>query len=233
MTALAILICLEILILIGSKKHHLSKKQTLFLSISLILTPIFWHSDFSKNELLILFFLSAGYSLYLLTKKNIILICLGLLTVYLVLANTEIINGTSINLQSTFWTNNQYHLVLEKFRDESTFLPYRLRGIIWGNWWPSYHLFLHSLSGGEYLWPIIGIVWWSFLILGLSNRVNIKIFFIIWLTIIAGWANRNPNLSLIGTYLLPPLITISISTIKKSNPKLLIGLLVITLLFLF
>lgn len=239
MTTPAVIACLAILIIIGAIKYDLTKKQVIYLFIVICLIPIWWRQRITTESMLQLLILTGGWAGYLLIKNGIIklvlLFALTGLSVYFVLADASILNGTSFNRERTFWVDNKNDLVLQRFKEESLFLPYSIRGIVWGEWWQGYEIFLKSFEGitGNVLWSTTGIALWVLAVISLLKKTNAEIFMAVWATIAAGWMGRNPNLSMIGIFLIPPILAMGIGVTKKLDIRGMIATIFLTIPFIF
>ena len=214
-------------------------KRLLLWLVLIVLVPLWWHHQLNSEALLNMSILSTGWIVYQLVLRKsikiIILIILVILSSFFLLNNAGLISGGKIDLSRSYWVDNENQAELTKFQQMSLFLPFRSRNIVWGNWWQIADAILRGLSGlgGEKLWPVIGPALWFLAIISLYYRTGWEVGIAIFAIVTAGWLSRNPNTGLIGIYLLPAMVVMSLPAIKKINLKILAVLSLITLPFIF
>jgi hypothetical protein len=233
------LLVIMTLAVLGYKKIQLSGKRLLLGLVLIVLIPLWWQHQLYREALVNMSILSGGWAIYLLVdRKNIKIIMsiiLAILSIFFLLNNTGLISEGKIDPSRSFWVDNKNQAELKKFQQMSLFLPFRSRTVVWGSWWQVAETVLKGMSGfgGEKLWPIIGPALWFLAIISLYYRTGWKVGIIIFGIVTTGWLSRNPNTSLIGIYLLPATVAVSLPAIKKIPLRILIILILITLPFIF
>lgn len=226
------------LVLIGSKIIGLKKYQTIIMGIIVCLIPAWWHNRLSSNTFIEITLLVIAWGSYLVLKSRAVkiglLIFLVFFSVYLVLTNAGILNDGKLDLERTSWVDNRNQKVLERFSNESTFLPYRVRGVVWGKWWQGWDIVTKSLYGigGDRLWPTTGVALWGLTMMGLVLGTNWQYLVVILAIVAAGTMARNPNLDMIGLYVLPAMICSCFGVLKKVKTKIVVTMILITIPFL-
>jgi hypothetical protein len=233
------LLVILVLAVSGYKKFHLPKKRLLLWLLLIVLVPLWWQHQLYRDALVNMSVLSGGWAVYLMVnRKNIKIIMsiiLALLSVFFLLNNAGLINEGKIDPSRSFWVDNKNQAELTKFQQMSLFMPFKLEKVVWSNWWQVAEAVLKGMSGlgGEILWPIIGPALWFLAIISLYCRTGWEVGMAIFGIVMAGWLSRNPNTSLIGIYLLPAMVVMSLPAIKKIHLKILVVLVLITLPFIF
>lgn len=216
-----LLLILLVLALISSIVYKYSTFQKVIFVGIIFTIPTPWFNQISNYSLFTIFSLSFFCVLYLISHKdvikNIAIISLTLFSTVLLITNSQVINYPDINPDRTSWVDNNNNSILVKFEKQSTILPYRLRPIIWGQWWQLSDFFTRGLTGigGNYLVPTTGIFLWVIVLVSIFIAPNFKLLSSLYLTICVGWLSRNPNISSIALQILPIMIIVSASVLKK------------------
>ncbi len=203
------------------------------------LVPLWWKHQIDEVALINLIILSVGWVVYLMIDKKTIKILLAIflmmMSVFFLLNNDGIISSGKIEVSRSYWVDNYNQNELTKFQQMALFLPFRLRPVIWGNWWQVVEMPLRGMSGlsGELLWPVIGPGLWFLAIFSLYDQKEIEVGIAIFGIVMMGWLGRNQNTSLIGIYLLPAMVVMALPAMKKVDLKILVGLIIIGLPFIF
>jgi hypothetical protein len=233
------LLVIMTLSIFGYKKFQLSGKRLLLWLVLIVLLPLWWQHQLYPEALVNMSILSGGWTVYLLVdRKNIKIIMsivLAILSVFFLLNNAGIISERKIDPSRSFWVDNKNQAELTKFKQMSSFMPFKLKSVVWNSCWQVAETVLRGMSGlgGEKLWPIIGPALWFLAIISLYYRTGWEVGIAIFGIVTTGWLSRNPNTSLIGIYLLPAMVVMSLPAIKKIHLKILVLLVLITLPFIF
>lgn len=226
-----LLVLLLLLVASEAVLAKLTKFQTLELALILISTPVFYKSLGVSFKLVALLAISVTWLTYRILKhpflKQTCLVLVVLVTTLgVLLANGLITTHLGFDRERLAAINGNYAKKILRYRKNATYLPLRLRPIVFSSWLTLADIIPRTLN---WLWldkiaSTIGIALLYPLVLGVADPHSRKALLPLILGVAAASSIRQPDTS--GTYILlfPFLIYLIVSGMQKINPKLLVPL---------